>query len=97
MLLTTKQVAEQLNCGETFVLERARAGDIAGYRLKGDGKRSVWRFSQDAVDAYLRECQAKTDSPVVEVAKQHNRRKRTSPAPSLLMQEAAKLGIEIKF
>lgn len=51
-LLTTKQVAELLSCSQTFVLDRARSGELIGSRLG-----SHWRFTQSAVDAFLVRCE----------------------------------------
>lgn len=49
MLLKTKQVAELLNCSETFVLDLARSGEVRALKLGGH-----WRFDEKDIDAYLR-------------------------------------------
>ena len=48
-LLTTREVAEQLNLSPATVLRRWRAGEIPGYRLGSN----VLRFSADEVVAWL--------------------------------------------
>lgn len=53
-LLTPKQVAEILQCSQSFVLERARKGELVGNRIGGP-KRPRWRFERSAVEAYIQQ------------------------------------------
>lgn len=53
-LLTVKDVAAILNCSHSFVLERARSGELIGCRM---GR--LWRFSQGAVDNYVQLCEVR--------------------------------------
>ena len=66
-LLKTKDVAAQLNCSETFVLDLARSGAVRALKMG-----SHWRFRQSDIDAYLRGSEYKppatNDVPTVEPA-----------------------------
>lgn len=53
-LLTVPEVAKTLRCGEESVRVMARRGDIESIRV-GGGKRAAYRFTEEAVDAYLSE------------------------------------------
>ena len=53
-LLTAREVAEVLNCSQSFVLERARSGELIGCRM---GR--LWRFSREAVDNYIGLCEVR--------------------------------------
>lgn len=50
-LMDVKDVAEYLNVSERFVEGLVAAGDLTPIRI-----RSLRRFTQEAVDAYLRHC-----------------------------------------
>lgn len=56
-LLKTKDVAQQLNCSETFVLDLARSGAVRALKIG-----SHWRFDQRDVDAYLNRSEFKPQS-----------------------------------
>lgn len=85
MLLTVKQVAERLNCSESFVYNIARAGKLTGLRMEG-----MWRFSPSAVDDYI---EKSTHAPT-ELQKPLTKRPSLSRLP-MLAAAAKKRGIKL--
>lgn len=86
LFLTVKDVAKMLNCSETFVLERARSGELIGCRM---GR--LWRFQKEAVENYINLCEVR---PSPKVGRPKKIVKPTSAGLPLLTRLAAERGIK---
>lgn len=88
VLLTVKQVAAKLNCSETYVIDRAKSGEIPSHRFPGK-HRDMWRFNEEEIDGYI---ESKRHEPK---AAPKAKRKVVKAATPILSQLAAKRGIKI--
>ena len=85
-LLSVREVAAILNCSQSFILARARRGELTGYRM---GR--LWRFSREAVDNYIGLCEVQP-SPKSGTAKRVV--KNTAVGLPILTRLAAERGIK---